>query len=81
ADDEEEEPKAKTRRIRYSSSMGGRFVRVVCDEGHAVKTIRSRQHQSVALLQARHLWFLSATPMSNKPTDMLGYLTLLYQRE
>ncbi|KAL4958616.1 uncharacterized protein BDV14DRAFT_206514, partial [Aspergillus stella-maris] len=77
ADDEEEEPKAKARRIRYNSSMGGRFIRVVCDEGHAVKTIRSRQHQSVALLQARHLWFLSATPMSNKPTDMLGYLTLL----
>lgn len=78
-DEDNTEPKAKSR--KYKSTMVGYFHRVVCDEGHAVKTIKSRQHQSVALLLARHIWFLTATPMSNKPTDMLGYLTLLYKAE
>ncbi|BCS30037.1 uncharacterized protein APUU_80340S [Aspergillus puulaauensis] len=36
---------------------------VVCDEGHALKTIKSRQHQSVAKLEAKYIWFLTATPL------------------
>jgi SNF2 family DNA or RNA helicase len=54
------------------------FQRVICDEGHRVKTISSRQHQAVARLTRRATWFLTATPMWNKPLDFVGYLSLLW---
>jgi hypothetical protein len=54
------------------------FQRVICDEGHRVKTISSRQHQSVAKLTRQATWFLTATPMWNKPLDFCGYLSLLW---
>lgn len=41
----------------------GLFHRVVADEGHMLKTISSRAHQAVALLDASKQWFLTATPM------------------
>ncbi|CAL5867784.1 uncharacterized protein PFLUO_LOCUS2004 [Penicillium psychrofluorescens] len=53
------------------------WERVVCDEGHRVKTIRTRLHQSVRLLTRRSIWFLTATPMKNRAFDMCGYLALL----
>lgn len=33
------------------------------NEGHMLKTISSRAHQAVALLDASKQWFLTATPM------------------
>ncbi|GFF74137.1 hypothetical protein IFM47457_03564 [Aspergillus lentulus] len=46
---------------RFVTHLSGWFGRVVCDEGHAAKTIRTRVHQSVARLEAEHVWFLTAT--------------------
>jgi hypothetical protein len=51
---------------------------VVCDEGHAAKTIRTRVHQSVAWLEAKHVWFLTATPLYNWAFNLCGYLAIFY---
>ncbi|KAE8345766.1 hypothetical protein BDV24DRAFT_159100 [Aspergillus arachidicola] len=63
---------------RHRSLLQGKFNRVICDEGHAVKTIRTKVHQSVATLRATYKWFLSATPMPNRVIDICGYLSLFH---
>ncbi|KAL4981348.1 P-loop containing nucleoside triphosphate hydrolase protein [Aspergillus falconensis] len=80
-DDDTDSEKAKSRRAKFESLVRGLFARVICDEGHALKTIATRFHQSVADLGADHLWILSATPMFNRAQDMCGYLSLLYREE
>ncbi|KAJ5162548.1 Helicase C-terminal [Penicillium capsulatum] len=70
--------KHATRRRFFMGLLRVTFQRVVCDEGHRVKTISSRQHQSVAKLTRSATWFLTATPMWNKPLDFCGYLSLLW---
>ncbi|KAG2421209.1 hypothetical protein HFD88_000825 [Aspergillus terreus] len=63
----------------YRSTFAGASARVVADEAHAIKTIRTRNHQAVALLQADNFWGLTATPIWNRPIDLCGYLVLLYR--
>ncbi|KAJ5802327.1 Helicase C-terminal [Penicillium pulvis] len=65
-------PKAPSRRRFFTTLLRARFQRVICDEGHRVKTISSRQHQSVSKLSRKATWFLTATPMWNKPLDFCG---------
>lgn len=62
----------------YDTVMAGRFARVLCDEGHHVKTISTRFHQSVSLLRARHHWIITATPLMNHARDLAGYLAILH---
>jgi hypothetical protein len=69
--------------ISYKSSgvsvhLWGLFARIVADEAHAIKTIRTRNHQAVALLYADHFGGQTATPMWNRPIDLCGYLVQLY---
>ncbi|KAG2411685.1 hypothetical protein HFD88_009241 [Aspergillus terreus] len=40
----------------------------------------ARVHQAVAALDATHVWFLSATPLSNRVTDLCGYVVLLWRK-
>ncbi|RHZ67335.1 uncharacterized protein CDV56_108085 [Aspergillus thermomutatus] len=63
---------------RFETKLAGWFGRVVCDEGHAAKTVRTRVHQAVARLEALHVWFLTATPLYNWAFDLCGYLAILY---
>jgi SNF2 family DNA or RNA helicase len=80
-DAESTDPKATTPAVRdkvVGLLPAAVFQRVICDEGHRVKTISSRQHQAVARLTRRATWFLTATPMWNKPLDFVGYLSLLW---
>jgi hypothetical protein len=70
--------KPAVRRRLFVGLLQATFQRVICDEGHRVKTISSRQHQSVAKLTRHATWFLTATPMWNKPLDFCGYLSLLW---
>ncbi|PKX97667.1 uncharacterized protein P174DRAFT_418610 [Aspergillus novofumigatus IBT 16806] len=58
--------------------LSGWFGRVVCDEGHAAKTIRTRVRQSVARLEAEHVWFFTATPLYNQAFNLCGYLAIFY---
>ncbi|KAL2801512.1 P-loop containing nucleoside triphosphate hydrolase protein, partial [Aspergillus granulosus] len=62
---------------RWNSSVAGQFLRVVLDEGHKAKNILSRVHQSIRLLNAKHVWVLTATPMLNQMIDLCGPLALL----
>lgn len=67
--------------INYVSRLKGfKFGRIICDEAHRVKSILSKQHQSIALLEYNAIWFLTATPMSNSFTDLNGPLSLLHKQ-
>ncbi|PYH99743.1 hypothetical protein BO71DRAFT_297631, partial [Aspergillus ellipticus CBS 707.79] len=50
------------------------FPRIICDEGHSVKTIVSLQHWIVLFMGAYIVWVLTATPMWNQVMDIVGYL-------
>ncbi|PYH28101.1 uncharacterized protein BO87DRAFT_280875, partial [Aspergillus neoniger CBS 115656] len=62
----------------YRSRMPIHFAHVVCDEGHIIKTIKTRAHQSVRSLNTDSVWFLTATPLVNNTRDIFGYLAILY---
>ncbi|PYH88880.1 hypothetical protein BO71DRAFT_123958 [Aspergillus ellipticus CBS 707.79] len=47
---------------KYNSRLSSSLARVICGEGHAVKTIATRQHQAVAFLIAP--WSGSSRPYS-----------------
>ncbi|KAJ5924231.1 Helicase C-terminal [Penicillium verhagenii] len=70
--------KTTTRRRFFLSLLRARLQCAICDEGHRIKTISSRQHQSVAKLSRNVTWFITATPMWNKPLDFCCYLSLLW---
>jgi len=63
------------------SIFAGRFDRVIADEGHKAKDKHTEAHKAIALLEAPHVWFLTATPMYNKVLDLNGYLEMLYRNE
>lgn len=49
---------------------------LICDESHLVKnykTSRSKKVSQIALI-ARRVWFLTGTPLMNRPTDLYGVL-------
>lgn len=72
-------PGRKAREIKtFDTLAAGWFGRVVANEGHAAKTIRTKVYQSVAQLGADHYWFLTATPMYNRAFDICGYLAILF---
>ncbi|KGO38096.1 Helicase, C-terminal [Penicillium expansum] len=77
----EDQPRRASRTRYFANRVETTFARIICDEGHRVKTISSRQHQSVAHLQRSSTWFLTATPMWNKPFDFCGYLSLLWSND
>jgi hypothetical protein len=51
---------------------------VVCNEGHAAKTIQTRVHQLVARLEAEHVWFLIVTLLYNWAFNLYRYLAIFY---
>ncbi|KAJ5209980.1 Helicase C-terminal [Penicillium cf. griseofulvum] len=78
---DEDQPRCASRSRYFATRVKITFARVICDEGHRVKTISSRQHQSVAHLQRHTTWFFTATPMWNKPFDFCRYLSLLWSND
>lgn len=51
------------------------------DEGHKVKSYRTRSARAIQFPGARRLIFLSATPMLNRVFDLHGLLRLLWRPE
>lgn len=78
---EEEKKKELSSQNSSHCMAAGLFGRVVADEGHMLKTISTRVHQSVARLGVPRQWFLTATPMINRVIDICGFLTILYKEE
>ena len=70
------QPKRKPAK-RYLSTCEYLWEHVVLDECQHVKSIRTRQHQSIALLRRNSLIGLTGTPMWNKVVDLFGYFSLL----
>lgn len=62
----------------YTSLFAGLFQRVICDEGHKLKNCRTKNSIAIDKLYCPNRWIVTATPMINRVTDMLGYLYLLW---
>ncbi|KAI9674034.1 MAG: hypothetical protein M1829_003877 [Trizodia sp. TS-e1964] len=67
--------------IRLKNLEAPYIYRVICDEGHKVKNPHTASHDSIKSLSCERRWFLTATPLINKVTDILGYLSILFQPE
>lgn len=55
-----------------------KFSVVVCDEAQLLKSTRSSIHKMVKYIPRQSLILCTATPMLNKPGDILGYLLLAW---
>ena len=65
----------------YTSKLAGYFKRVINDEGHKLKNCRTQISKAISKLLCSELWIVTATPMMNRVSDMLGYLTLFWKPE
>jgi hypothetical protein len=61
----------------YVSTCDYHWEHIILDECHHIKTIQTRQHQSIALLQFNSLIGLTGTLMWNRIVDLYGYWSLL----
>ncbi len=76
-DDSSDDEMNEKEYMNQKSRCAGLFDRVICDEAHRLKTIRSKSSRAIALLDVPHLLLLTATPMMNKPSDLAELLSLL----
>ncbi|RFU35660.1 hypothetical protein B7463_g707, partial [Scytalidium lignicola] len=65
----------------WVSSVGNRFMRVVCDEAQHLRNPRTRTSEAVRQIGADHLHFLTATMLLNHTRDGYGYLSLIFKKE
>ncbi|KIX01027.1 uncharacterized protein Z518_10093 [Rhinocladiella mackenziei CBS 650.93] len=68
-------------RVVYTNRLAHLFHRVICDEGHKLKNPRTKNAKAVEVLYAPKLWIVTATPMMNRVSDLLGYLCLFWRPE
>ncbi|KAI9882008.1 MAG: hypothetical protein M1823_006268 [Watsoniomyces obsoletus] len=93
-DDQREEARAKktrgqrergnlidVKRFTYTSVLADCFGRIICDEGHRIKSARTRTHRAIVALRAPYHWVISATPMMNRASDLIGYLNFFWRPE
>jgi SNF2 family DNA or RNA helicase len=66
---------------RCESGWAGRFARVICDEGHKLKNRKSATFAAISDLATRNKWILSATPLINRVSDMIAYLTWFWRKD
>jgi hypothetical protein len=69
----------KARREAKYKHLSPDYIRehIILDECQAVKSIKSRQHQSISQLPRKFLVGLTATPMWNQAVDLFSYFSLL----
>ena len=67
--------KSGTKKKTYTLTWKGVFDTVVLDEGHKLRHPWTRAYARVKGLEARHHWFLTATPVVNnsKAGDLSPY--------
>ncbi|KIW74519.1 hypothetical protein Z517_12459 [Fonsecaea pedrosoi CBS 271.37] len=61
----------------YTSLFTGLFYRVVYDEAYKVKNPKTMNAIAIEKLYALKKWFITATPIVNRVSDLLEYLYLL----
>lgn len=55
------------------------FDRLICDEAHKVKSPRTKSFKALADLNFRWRIMITASAMLNKPVDLVGPLSLIFQ--
>lgn len=53
------------------------FDRIVADEGHVFRNVRTRRFQQLAEIEAPRRWLLTGTPVQNREADFRNLLTWL----
>ena len=75
---DDDEPELTTEQLqRAHSYLPHVFGRLVLDEAQKIKSILTLTHKTLAALEAPYVNMLSATPMMNKPVDLVGFLAML----
>ena len=64
-------------RNRPSFVVGMEWRRLICDEAHRCGPTSNALHEMVSKIHAKSRWFLTATPIVNKITDLKGLFELL----
>ena len=64
-------------RFTNGSLFNETFGRVVLDEAHAIKNRRSMRFEGVVHIKSKYKWALTATPISNRMSEMYTYLKFL----
>ena len=74
---------AEHKETRYFHTLVGFPIRrLILDEAHGLKDPNSQQSLAVSLLPGNHTrWLLTATPLSNRTTDVLGLAAALWRPE
>ena len=57
------------------------ILRMILDEGHFAKNPKVQNSEVIRQIKAKHIWFVTATPMMNKVSDLSGYLFRFFKRE
>jgi SNF2 family DNA or RNA helicase len=55
-----------------------RWLRIICDEAHRLANRENVVFDAVSALDAYHRWFVTATPITNSPDDILSALRFLH---
>lgn len=63
--------------IKKSPLLRVHFRRIVLDEGHVIKDVKSNNAAVVCRIRADMRWVVTATPINNKPDDLFPMLRFL----
>jgi hypothetical protein len=79
-DSDDDEPELDEESLKTMiSKLPGAFKIIIADEAHKLKSIRTRTHQAVHLARATNILLISATPTINKPSDLFGSISLIWE--
>ncbi|TWU77281.1 hypothetical protein ED733_003851 [Metarhizium rileyi] len=57
--------------------FGFNWYRIILDEAHSIKNLKSLTKQSMCELKAKHRWALTGTPLSNAAFEFIPYLQFI----
>lgn len=62
----------------FKQLMGFNYDLIICDEAHRIKNSRAKRTQAVLdhlLKRTKRMWFLTGTPVKNRPVDLYPMLS------